>query len=111
MQLIMLSTVNNIELYTNYFFAYWLIYLVFLCCNCCVFLPLGQTPERNRVQVLYPEACGAPLSYLQQLVAGEEVRGRLQDGGHGLRQLLVDGAAGGRRERLRLKHKLQHRST
>ena len=55
------------------------------------------------------QCCGA--SHLQQLVAGEEVGGGLQDGRHGLGQLLVDRAAGGRRERLRLEHKLQHRRT
>ena len=53
--------------------------------------------------------CRASASHLQQLVAGEEVCGRLQDGRHGLGQLLVDQPAGGRRERLRLEHKLQRR--
>lgn len=49
----------------------------------------------------------AASCYLEQLVAGEEVGGGLQDGRHGLGQLLVHRPDTRRRIGLWLEHKLQ----
>lgn len=46
------------------------------------------------------------MCYLEELVTGEEVSGRLQDSSHGFSQLLVHGSGGGGRVWLSLEYKL-----